>query len=407
MIVTNENKNMLMKHYDVLSSFREYFYSELILNDHLGDEMAIKVGEEQTFIFPARRNGKIFAIPSSIVEKKALPIRIKKTDKIAHRNNVYHYVTGYSSTRVAEKRTMSFKEMIDILSDFQHSNPEELKIYTIVTFMMYARKGFVRCVSEASFGKNSIPGIMKMLLSDIAIINPRSNAALEHKLMNKLLVLDELTMLEKAQRSLMQDSLLRIADGAPSYEKGTRGNAKHGTKDEYDITQLSIQIMYNVYEYYVQSGQGDKYFDNIFTFAVKDRFLPLHFEGTMDSLQFSEIDKPRQVMHEVENDILSLMRALKYYAAHIDEEDKDFKLWNTERLSKSGRCDKTFNTICQGLRMYAETEKEYNDMAEKVRKMYKRHDEMLKQNEVKEFPIEEEIGTGSPQRQNGLNSFIN
>lgn len=373
-----KDKNILLNQYDILSAFNEDYYKDLITKNHLGEETVIKVRDTQKFIYPVKYRGKLYAIPAEIVEKDKLPIKITKSSKLAYRSNVYHLVTGFNSFKIKPVKSLTFRQLVDTIADFNHTTKDtDFKNYKIATIMCYLKKGFIRCVSEAAFGKNSVPGILKILLTDVAIFNPRTAPVFEAKLINKLVVLDELTNLERSQRDLMQEALLQVADGSPSYEKGSRGSAKYGTKDEYDISKLSIMILYNIYSYYAEAGQGEKYFDNVFTHAVKDRFLPVYMEGHLDSMQFVEIKKPKELAQRYSEDIKKIIRTLRYYEINLENEDKDFKLNKVYRLSKSGRQDKTFNMILQGFRLYANTEEEYNLMAENFYKMHLKYKEMV------------------------------
>ncbi len=406
MALTKEERRIMLNHYDVLSAFNSDYYMDLITKDNLGDETVIKVNEEQIFVFPVKYRGKLYAIPSEIVEKDKLPIKITDSDKIAYRTNVYHLVKRYASARIKEEKTMSFRELANSIGDFIHTEKEvDYLIYKIAVLTLYMRKGFMRCVSEAAFGKNSTPTILKTLMTDVAVINPRSTPAVEHKLINKMVVLDELTNLEKSQRDLMQEALLRLADWSPSYEKGTRGSAKFGTKDNYDISKLSVMIMYNIFEYYVEVGQQDKYFDNIFQFAVKDRFFPIKCEGVLDGTQFIDVAKPREIASELKEDIKRLIRAIKYYQNNFEKEDKNFKIHHEVRLSKSGRIDKTFNTICQGLRLYATDEIEYNKLVTHLIRMHHGYMKMVAQPDVTEVPLSE-VEKTAKDKQEALGSFI-
>lgn len=386
-----EDKKILLNHYDVLTAFHADYYKDLITQDHLGDETVIKVNEEQSFIFPVKYRGKLYAIPSEIVEKKKMPIKIMESEKLAYRSNVYHYVTKYASARIKPMKNLKFRTLIDTIGGFEHSNTDHFTLYKIACMMLYLRKGFARFVSEAAFGKNSVPTILKILMTDIAIINPRSTAAMEHKLLSSLLALDELTNLEKNQRDLMQEALLRIGDWSPSYEKGTRGSTKYGTKDEYNIGNLSVIIMYNILSYYQDIGQQEKYFDNIFQHAVKDRFLPLYLKGVIDTTQFKDIKDTKKVAKQLKNEIISIIRTIKYYNNNLENDLKDYKLYKDYRLSKSGRVDKTFQVICKGINLYANSEEEYNILVEQLYQMYLEYQDMLKVDEVEEVDLYGEL----------------
>ena len=384
-----EDKDILLNHYDVLSAFHDDYYRDLITKAHLGEETVIKIDGEQVFVFPVKYKGKIYAIPSEIVDKGKMPIKIMASEKTAFNRNVYHFVTRYASARIIAKKTMSFRELVNTIGNFNHTKKvEDFTNFKIATLMLYLRKGFVRIVSEAAFGKNSIPNIVKILLTDVAIINPRSTAALEHKLINKVVVLDELTNLEKSQRNLMQEALLRIGDWSPSYEKSTRGSSKIGTKDEYDISKLSIMILYNVLEYYRETNQQDKYFDKVFQPAMKDRYLPLYFEGVLDTTQFIDLKNAKNTAKILQDEIKKLIRAVKYYEENLEKDIHNYKLHKEYKLSKTGRVDKTFQMICKGVDLYSKNEVEYNRRVDQLYKCFLKYTEMLQAEEVIEVELD-------------------
>jgi hypothetical protein len=369
---------MYLTHYYILAAFNSMYYKDLITKDHLGEETVIKVGEKQQFIYPVKNQNKLYALPSEIVEQDKLPIKITKSVKLAYRSNVYHVIKKYNSFKIKLEKTMEFRQFIDRIGAFPHSKyNSDFLLYKILSVMLYLNKGFSNCVTEAAFGKNSIPGILKILMTDVAVFNPRTAPVLEAKLINKLIVLDELTNLENSQRNLMQEALLQLGDGKTSYEKGSRGSSKYGTKDEYDISKLSILILYNIFSYYQKAGQGDKYFDFVFTDAVKDRFLPLYFEGTIDSRQIPKVKHPKKYAIKYYDEIVKLIRYLKYIQQNLELEDKPFKLYKDYKLSKSGRQEMTFDMVLQGLRLYANDEIEYNKLAEQLYQANRKYHKMI------------------------------
>jgi hypothetical protein len=93
---------VLLCHNEVLAAFCESYYNNLITKNHLGDETVIKVGEEQEFVYPVKYKGRVYAVPSTIVEQDKMPIKITKSKKIAYRSNVYHYVTKFASAKIKE-----------------------------------------------------------------------------------------------------------------------------------------------------------------------------------------------------------------------------------------------------------------------------------------------------------------
>jgi len=385
-----KDKNIYLNHYDILAAFNEDYYKDLITKDHLGDETVIKYNDEQRFIYPVKYKGKLYAIPSSIIEQNKMPIKITKSVKTAYKSYVYHYVTKFSSVRIVENKALDFRELVNNIGDFNHTTKDtEFLIYKIAIISLYLRKGFCRTVSGAGFGKNSIPNIIKSLMTDVAIINPRSTAALEHKLIHKYIILDELTNLSKDQRDLMQEALLRIGDFTTSYEKGTRGSSKIGTKDEYNISKLSITILFNVLGYYVKSNQQNKYFDYVFQPALLDRFLPLKFDGILDTTQFIHVSDPVKIAKELKEDIKNIIKSMKYYQLNFEKEQKSFIVKNIPRLSKTGRIDKTFAVILKGINLYSRTQEEFDKYSGILYEAHLKYGKMMDEYKVEEILLDE------------------
>jgi len=405
MAYTQDDKNRLMFNYLVLEAFRKDYYKGLISENMLGMEAVIKIGTKKKFIYPVRYNKKLLAIPSNIIEAKKLPIIVTKTNKIDYYKTVYHLVNGYNSVKLIDKKEMSFQKMVDTIGDFFHSKKDlDFLIYKIICFMLYFRKGFVRGVSEGGFGKNSIPGILKILMTDITVVNPRTTAAFEHKLLNRFIILDEFTNLENKQRDTMQQALLSTTDGSTNYEKGSRGSEKIGTFDQYDISNLGMLAIYNVLEYYKENNTEDKYFDYMFQPALKGRFLPLYFSGILDATQFTDNLDAVALATAFKEPIKKIIRTIKYYDKNLEKELRDYRKDLVKyRLSENGRWDQSFNLIRYGIDLYCEKDDElYKKLVNHLYLMHKRYLNMMKELEIEEEVLDDESTKTKPSKQKEL-----
>lgn len=390
MKITDENRGVLLNNYEVLSAYNNDYTNGMISVNHLGMEIPLKIADEQVFVFPVKLNNMLYAIPSEIIENGKLPIKIKKTNKVAYRSNVYHYVTGFNSVRIKEKEELNFRELIDTLCDFKHTTKRtDYTLYKIIAMVLYLRKGFARVVTEAGFGKTSVGNVLKTLMNDVNIINPRTVPAFELRLLSRLICLDELTNLEKGQRDLMQEVLLKIADHSVNYEKSSMGSSKLGTFNSYNISHLSLLLIFNPLNYYKEIKKADGYFDNIFQKALLDRFIPFYFEGVLDGSQFSHIRDPKMIAAAMQDDIKKIIRSIKYYQINFEKNVKDYKLnFEMPKLSKTGRMEKTFMLLCQGINLYSRTEQEYNFFVKKLLEAHYKYNDMI-ETEKKLNAIEE------------------
>ena len=381
--------------YTILSAFTNKYYEGLITYEDLIKETVISVdgpdGKKiKKFVFLVEKNNRVFAIPSEIIDAKKLPIKITKSIKVSHRSNVFHLVKSYGSFRIKPVKYFNFKECIDNIAQHEHTAPMDYTIYKITVFMCYLKQMYSRCVSDAGFGKNSIVNILKSLMGNVARINPRTSAAYEHQLLKQMIALDELTALRPEQRDLLQQALLQTCDFSPTYTKGSRGSRALGTRDEYNISNMGVLALYNKLSYYSESGQEEKYFDKMFQKAVKDRFFPMKMKGVLPTGQFQAIEKPIQTANDNWEHIVNLVRTIKYFDQEFESEIKPYKTYKTYSWSKSGRQEKSFQIICQGISAYAKDEIEYNKYVERLYQMRCDYEEMAKVENTYEI-LEEEL----------------
>ena len=84
-----------------------------------------------------------------------------------------------------------------------------------------------------------------------------------------------------------------LATGAYFNTYTKRSRKTNSTQEQYDISNLSLMIFYNLPEYYRSKNQ--EYFDEIFTKAVTNRFIPFVFKGQITS-SFEKVMNAKEVM---------------------------------------------------------------------------------------------------------------
>jgi hypothetical protein len=237
----------------------------------------------------------------------------------------------------------------------------------------------VRVSTDPGFGKDSVVNIIGQLVDSTSNIYGATFAKLEYCLINKLIVLNEMGNLKDDDKHTMQEFLL--ATGAYFNDYTKRSRKTNTTQEQYDISRLSLLIFYNLPEHYI--GKSQQYFDQIFTQAVINRFIPFVFDGKLTT-NFGQIFDINKVMIDHEQSYKDIIATLNYFKQNHVKEIK-YQVDKTLTFPDSlKRYERTFNTILKYISEYAETQAEFDDLSRELYKCYKRYDRLLiKEKEMK------------------------
>jgi len=271
---------------------------------------------------------------------------------------------------------MSFKELVDTMPSFKHTNPLHFTLYKIVAMVSYIDRINTRISTEAGFGKDSVVNIIQQLVDSTVNIYGVTFAKLEFSLVNKLMILNEMGNLKPEEKMEMQQFLLATGGFSNTYTK--RSRRTKDTQEMYDISKLSLMIFYNLPEYYINKAQ--EYFDQLFTQAVIDRFIPFVFEGRLTTKfeQLFDIDKTMVESEQLYKDCIA---TLNYFRQNnlteiefnipkeiefIDKQNKPLK-----------RYERTFNIILKYVGEYSRTQEEFTMLATELYNCYLEYEKLL------------------------------
>jgi hypothetical protein len=170
------------------------------------------------------------------------------------------------------------------------------------------------------------------------------------------MVFNEMGNLKGEDKHNIQQFLLATGGFFNSYLKRTR--AQDSTSEVYDISKLSLGIIYNPPLDYVEKGQ--EYFDTMFTKAVANRFIPFYFDGELNEKFDSEFDVNKVVE---ENDILykKVISTILWYK----ENDIKSKYQLPSKIVFNDdlkRFERSFLKICDYVSEYAKDETEFKEL---------------------------------------------
>lgn len=385
--------------YETLKHWNEEIFKEIIPSDALNEEISIKnkLTEENEHFWMFIKNKKKYIIKSKqrrtnpqtltlenydVLED--FPIIITNTKTITHFGKVIHVVSEYKSLKIGAEKGHTVKEIIDTIFPLEHSEPEQFKLLKIIAFASYVSRVNVRICSSAGAGKDSVFKILNLLMNDVCTINPRSTAAAEYRLTNKVLILNELSNLGSEQVALMQELMLLIGDMSMNYNKSTRGNKSIGSYDTYDISELSVIILYNNIEYYMKVNQEKKFFDNVFQGAVPDRFLPIKLTGRILMSQFDNKPNIRTLLNNHANDVKKIIKSITWYRQNWNTYQKDKWREETNTPELKGRHHMHYHRIKRVMQEYAETQEEYNSLVESLNNAHLEYSRVVSKEQEKE-----------------------
>lgn len=350
-------------HYNSLADFRAKFYNGLLTYYNVKEEISI----EDVAYWYLEENRVKYLLGQDAISN--LPIKVEQSDlhEKHYRGKVFYFINQYKSMKFKPEKKMSFKELVDCIAPFDHSNPVDFTLLKIIALASYINRINCRIASGSEFGKDSVFTIIQMLRNDVSVYNPSTRASIEARLYNKLLVLNELTNIKGEQKTLVEEMLLELGGFKPVYEKGSRASTVHNTRETYDVTELSLIILYNVLQYYDSQGSGKKYFDKIFQKAVLYRYLPFKFNGKLSLGQFDKNENIECTTDEY-NHYVDMVHTIEYFKTNPPPEKT---LFNDMNLTfKSDRHARSFKIICMYISAYTDGDTGLEEYL--IKELYKR-----------------------------------
>lgn len=355
--------------YDVLQAFNEQHYSQLLTKAHIVRgrtpiNLGTKDDPDVRVYYILRHNNIDYALGEAHIEE--LPILVNESKKKIHYQNVYDIITSFRSARFKPVRTKSFRELVDSLCTFKHTNKEDFTLWKIIVFAALIDRVCVRVASEPGFGKDSVAKVCGDLLRDIFIITNPTVAKLEYGLTNKVVMLNEMANLTGEERRQMEHFLLATGDMSNVYEKHSRSTT--ATSESYDISKLSLLIAYNNKDCYPENS---KYFDEVFQKATRERYFPIKLNGRITD-DLGRVPEAKQLSAQYAEDYKEFIRNIMWYKENwvSDYETKQWVLLDKKEIVMSERWLRVFTNLCRFITLYAKTEDEAKALA---KRLYNKH----------------------------------
>ena len=369
-------------HNDSLQLFNDTtFIGILTKDDVVSRKKAISVDKEKYYGYFLEKNKVMYFLEDTPDEDttvlEQLPIRVTQKFETDYNKAVFFMIEKYQSVKIPVELKLTFREMIDSIADYAHTNPLHWTLYKIIKMVGKLDRVNCRVVTELGFGKDSIINNISDLVGGVANIYGATYAKLEYSLKDDDLVFNEMGGLKGDDKANMQIFLLATGAYANKYLK--RSRATDDTQEEYDISKTSLTIIYNPPKYYITKGQ--EYFDQMFTPAVMSRFIPFFLTGKLDEEFDSEFDV-QAVVDQSDSLYKDIISTILYYRT-VPVMSKLELPKVVVFSSKQRRFQRTFLKIADYVAEYCQQDQElYNTMITELFKSYKQYEKVRQEAEL-------------------------
>jgi len=353
------------------------FNGILDITSNIGDEMSIKNMDydhktnpgvpKRLYYYPIKVGIKNYLLDSTKIDM--LPVKILATSKMTVASKGYHRIDNMVSVRIKDEKTMEYREFINNYLPYEHIEPKEWLVWKIICERAIAETFYLRAMSYPSWGKTSTFYVKGMLRNDIEILDNSTYAKMKYSLsvQPRVLVLDEVDDIDTdTKRSLSK--IFRNAGGGMG-NLGNDSRAVSGTLEKFDLSKTSIVALYNF-----PTEVNSKFFDSNFHEKISSRLFPVLLNGgNNDKSPLLHVhEKIKEPITDDERNILdNFLRTSRHYELHwlkeLKESGKD--KWSCKHKYNSTRHQQTYMSICNGLKLYAETIEEFHRLEDVVYKM--------------------------------------
>jgi hypothetical protein len=388
MRIDNMEEEITPMHYELLEEYKEQQYKGILTSSNVvGGKIHINkvtlpggvVEDNYDFWgYQLQKDGERYLLKSvdedgkEIDIRNLLPIIPEALSNVAFQGNAYKEINNPIPVVITPENRIGFRELIDRLNSSKSSNPLNRKLFTIISVMQRLARANVRVSTPPAFGKDSTIAIMDNIIGGCGSITNPTVAKLEYLVALKLLALNEVSSITKANWRDIQQFLLDTGDLKLKTNK--RSRAGKGTTEELILKDLSISLYFNDLDTY---SDTKNYFDNIADGNLKDRFPPFRFSGGYLE-DFNAINKINTIQYvkrhfEYYKDIA---RTLNYFEGYFKTKTIDFK---DERLSKlPDRWQSNMIIFIKGIYEYARDNKERGELIDGLFSAQHDYSEMLR-----------------------------
>lgn len=348
----------------MLEMWSEAYYRNVFLQSHLtGEEIAIGKEEERAFFFVAKKDKTQYLIPSEIIENGQIPFLATETAKIGYKGKAFVVIKKIKDVVIRAERTMTYKQMINSWMDYEHMEKDRFTLWKMVVDAAYSARVNLRVMTHPGWMKDSPVFTLGRLRGNCFAVNKPSLAKLKYLVNDctRILGVNEVQKLDADNKDDLSKFYEDTGDFKTVYTNPTRSTG--GTSEQCNINHLSTLTFSNFPDSKKDvEHQKEELFDYMFHPKISSRIFPLLFIGGSESepackQRFGHITE--RITQADVDEITNWLRNFIYYEQHGKDiaAQKNFK---NNYFIKNTRWDRNFQAICERIKLYCDTQEEYN-----------------------------------------------
>lgn len=388
MLILDKSNYKQLLFYDSLSEWKRQFYKDLLTSQHLipGEIKINKIdfasgGSQEHANFWGymfEKDGKKYLLESKdttglqIDLSELMPFIASDLEKVAHKGVVYWLVHKPISAKFRPQKCMQFRELVDILSSFSHSNPVHQKLLVFIALTSMMDRANFRISTPPGFGKDSIVDTMGALIGNAATVENPTLAKLEYMTAFKWLVVNEINDIGKAEWKVVEQFLLATGAHKSEVTKHSRAMAG-GVKEILSLKNFSLALLYNDIDCYPEMKE---YMDFITKKAVLDRFPAFRLYGSLT--EDFNIHRTVDVEKLVKDNFTvykEILYTFSYFKANLLRELKQFKVDGLMDMPQRWKIN--IGRLLRIVDLYCNNQDEFNFWIKVINDSLKDYKEML------------------------------
>ena len=388
--------NELLLHYDFLPVFNQFYYKDLLTQEHLhkGQQNLKKLyypdGEADEranfwgYVF--EKDDTKYLLSSTDPEtgreinlSKKLPIKALDLQKVSDGKNVYWNIRRPVSMKFKSVLAIPPQELLKQLTAFSNTNLIHQKLMVFIGLTSLIQRGNFRVCTPPGFGKDSVVTTLGALMGNAGTIENPTVAKLEERAsVLKWLAVNEVCDITPAAWRDIEQILLSMGDHKPYVTK--RSRAVRGVKEVIDISNFSITLMYNDIDTYPKI---DKFFDRVSKKSILHRYPALRLWGgyTFDFNKSNRYKAETFVKNNFET-YKNIIYTITYLKNNFD---KMIHHYDTSKLMHTNqRWSVNLERLLRTVDVFSETQEEFDMYLEAINNAIVDYREMLKFPELME-----------------------
>ena len=363
---------MILFHNSLIKAHNSHLFDTLLYKHHLSTQTPKVIEFEDMMategFFMIKNNVKYVLDMVNAKDEKMLdklPIRVVQSEKRNTKdNNVVQHIIRPSSFKITPDLKYSVDKIFQ-MDGIIHENVETWIMIKVITFTAYCKRINIVLSGLRHCGKTSYPSSLGQITNKGHVIDkPGSVAGLVKGVTEDgYLALDEIGSLASEERRTLYNFLFQSGGMNNYFITGKAGSKAHNLLSKYDIHNLSVMILCNLYEDYLFDGKHidmtkkkaffHYMFDN--NQAVHRRFIPLRINPCDCPIKESDRQKLKEYLpakqfkdsmeydDNIKKQFININKSLEYYRINwnklvdydfIDQfiEDDNFHISNNHLL---------------------------------------------------------------------------